>query len=294
MLFKPPISPEKRILDFPIYALDLSAPSKEVLKKIEKEGTGVTFVQSLATICDLTKVKSADLYAVLIRHIVNLKITPTKIIDELKNSLALFGLHLLDSDYSTYDFSVDILDIGEQLYNKIGTIKFIKNSGVETLGDLSILKSSILKKYGIESEEIEKLKTELAKYGIFFERNTSKIEQTGKRENKYLNIKKQAAQERYEKFIDDYQKYLQNQELNSNQTQNSHASATQTDNLITSTTKYKETTTMTKPTIVQNSYFSATEETLNLSVETLNLAKGLMQKTPKIFGVFIFLFDKNI
>lgn len=287
MLFKPPISPEKRILDFPIYALDLSAPSKEVFKKIEKEGTGVTFVQSLATICDLTKVKSADLYAVLIRHIANLKITPTKIIDELKNSLAVFGLHLLDSDYSTYDFSVDILDIGEQLYNKIGKIKFIKNSGVETLGDLSILKSSILKKYGIESEEIEKLKTELAKYGIFFERNSSKIKQTGKRENKYLNIKKQAIQKRYEKFIYDYQMYLQNQEFNSTQTQNLHATV-QTDNLITSTTKYKETTTMTKPTIVQNSYFSATEETLNLSVETLNLAKGLMQKNTKNIWCFYF------
>lgn len=164
-------------------------------------------------------------------------------------------MHLLDTDYSTYDFSVDILDIGEQLYNKIKKIKFIKNSGVETLGDLSILKSSILKKYGIELGEISYLKTELAKYGILFERNTTKIEQTGKRENKYLNIKKQAAQERYEKYIDDYQKYLQTQELNSNQTQNSHASATQTDNLITSTTKYKEKTTMTKPTIVQNSYF---------------------------------------
>lgn len=126
MLFKPPISPKKRILDFPIYALDLSAPSKEVFKKIEKEGTGVTFVQSLATIGDLTKVKSADLYAVLVRHIENLKITPTKIIDELKNSLAVFGLHLLDSDYSTYDFSVDMLDISEQLYNKIKKIKFIK------------------------------------------------------------------------------------------------------------------------------------------------------------------------
>lgn len=194
---------------------------------------------------------------------------------------------MLDSDYSTYDFSVDMLDISEQLYNKIGKIKFIKNSGVETLGDLSILKSNILKKYGIESEKIEKLKTELAKYGILFERNTSKIEQTGKRENKYLNIKKQAAQERYEKFIDDYQKYLQNQELNSNQTQNSHATV-QTDNLITSTTKYKETTTMTKPTIVQNSYFSATEETLNLSVETLNLAKGLMQKNTKNIWCFYF------
>ncbi len=37
MLFKPPISPEKRILNFPIYALDLSAPSKEVFKKLKKK-----------------------------------------------------------------------------------------------------------------------------------------------------------------------------------------------------------------------------------------------------------------
>ena len=35
---------------------------------------------------------------------------------------------------------------------------------------------------------------------------------------------------------------------------------------------------MAKPTIIQNSYFTATEETLNLPIETLNLAKGLMQK----------------
>ena len=240
MLFKPPINPEKRILDFPIYALDLSALSKEVFKKIEKEEMGVTFVQSLVTIGDLPKIKSADLYAVLIRHIENLKISPTKIIDELKNSLALFGLHLLDSDYSTYDFSVDTLDISEKLYNKIKKIKFIKNSSVENLGDLSILKlSTLIKNYGIERREIADLKTELAKYGILFERNTTKIEQTGKRENKYLNIKKQAAQERYEKFIDDYQKYLQNQELNGNQTQNSPNIATQTDNLTTSTNQYK-------------------------------------------------------
>ena len=45
---------------------------------------------------------------------------------------------------------------------------------------------------------------------------------------------------------------------------------------------------MTKPTIVQNSYFSATEEILNLSVETLNLAKGLMQKNTKNIWCFYF------
>ena len=100
-------------------------------------------------------------------------------------------MHLLDSDYSTYDFSVDVLDISEQLYNKIKKIKFIKNSSVENLGDLSILKlSTLIKNYGIERREIADLKTELAKYGILFERNITKIEQTGKRENKYLNIKK--------------------------------------------------------------------------------------------------------
>ena len=41
---------------------------------------------------------------------------------------------------------------------------------------------------------------------------------------------------------------------------------------------------MAKPTIIQNSYFTATEETLNLPIETLNLAKGLMQKI-KDFGI---------
>ena len=53
MIFKPPIEPDIRVLNFPIYVLPISNTAKDVFRKMEKYGSGFLTLTAPKTINDL-------------------------------------------------------------------------------------------------------------------------------------------------------------------------------------------------------------------------------------------------
>lgn len=304
MIFKPPIEPDIRVLNFPIYVLPISNTAKDVFRKMEKYGSGFLTLTAPKTINDLINLSKSDFYSILARSTGGLNTTPRKIIDEIKPALALYGLHLKDSNFTTYDFPIDMLDINKKTLDKLKNISVFKNSNIETLGDISIITPSTLtKKHNIS--DIWKLKCELAKFGIFFERKTSKSENLyNESSEKLKQIKAQAIEERYQKILKAFEDdklahagkeaseeikqntyHTQPKKQEAQKLESQIAVKTLADEKVNNDNKdiLKEQNEMANSkTNFTNTYFSADESTLSLHIETLGFSNNLLKKIKNI------------